>query len=403
MELQFKTFLEMSMRFPPHMPETWWKETLKKSKEFEDELEDLPSTLEKAIELEKEYSSAKPFRDIEYKLPYSLLKIFKKDTYFAQEPLSKLIKDFLDTAEVKNVDASTVNSYLKRVGQFYSSLSGLKAFYKEYKRDFEQEYDYLLDELEDSKDDIPDYSNVLETITKAEKSIDTLVEYIRLASHVNNKVQAWEERMSISAKKYYGGEDSKPKHSKLETLYHATPYVSEILQSGFKTKSELGNQQALGGSTQLSDKDWRKEALSFTGDIQIARAIVKSLVEVIKISKGQMKLGDVIRMFKAETPQTDKFGAAFKSRVSNWMMDYRHDPSGNPSQVFELYKRFLGTTKLRYNPLFFGVDIKDFENLNEKNVGIIAAVVQMDKVGMYLSAMEEFRVPKEAILKIKRV
>jgi hypothetical protein len=385
------------------MPERWWAETLKKSQGIERELADLPSILEKAIKLEKEYTSAKPFQNIEYKLPYSLLKIFKKDIYFAQEPLSKLIKEFLEAVEVENIDARTVSGYLKRVGQFYSNLSGLKAFYREYRRDFEQEYDYLLDELDDSKDDIPDYSNVLETFTRAEKLIDTLVEYVRFSSNVNDKVEAWLERMSISAKKYYGGEDSKPKHSKFETLYHATPYVSEILQSGFKTKSELGNQQSLGGSTQFSDKDWRKEALSFTGDIQIARAIAKSLVEVIKISKGQMKLRDVIRMFKGETPDTDKFGDAFRSRVSNWMMDYRHDPSGSPSQVFDLYKRFLGTTKLRYNPLFFGVSIEDFNSLDEKNVGVIAAVVQMDKVGKYLPAMEEFRVPKEAILKIKRV
>jgi len=52
MKLQFRTFLEMSMRFPPHMPEVWWKETLKKAKEFEYELENLPSILEKGIELE---------------------------------------------------------------------------------------------------------------------------------------------------------------------------------------------------------------------------------------------------------------------------------------------------------------------------------------------------------------
>jgi len=403
MKLQFRTFLEMSMRFPPHMPEVWWKETLKKAKEFEYELENLPSILEKGIELEKEYTSAKPFQNMEYKIPYSLLKIFKKDTYFSEDSLSKLVKDFLDASEVDNIDGRTMKMYLKRVGQFYSNLSGLKAFYKEYRRDFEQEYDYLLDELEDSKDDIPNYSEVLSAIRKAEKSVDTLVKYVKLAAHVNDKVQAWEERMSLNAKKYYGGEESKPKHSKFETLYHATPYVSEILRFGFKTKSELGNQQALGGSTQFSDKDWRKEALSFTGDIQIARAISKSLVEVIRISKGQMKLKDVIRMFKGETPDTDKFGTAFRSRVSNWMMDYRQDPSGSPSQVFDLYKRFLGTTKLRYNPLFFGVSIEDFSNLDEKNVGVVAAVVQMDKVGKYLPSMEEFRVPKEAILKIKRV
>lgn len=402
MVLQFKTFLEMSMRFPPHLPELWWKETLKKAKEFEYELEDLPSTLEKAIELEKEYTGAKPFRNIEYKLPYSLLKIFKKDTYFTQEPLSKLIKDFLDAIEIENIDARTVRSYLKRVGQFYSNISGIKSFYKEYKRDFQEEYNYLLNELENSnKDDIPNYYEVLSTLHKAKKSIDSLVKYVRFSSHVNDKVQAWEERMDINTQKYYSDKAGMPKHSRYETLYHATPYVREILIYGFKTKSELGNRQSLGGSTQFSQNDWKREAISFTGDIQIAKAIVLALVDIIKISKGLMTLRDVVQMFKLETP--DKFGNTFKSRVSNWIMDYRHNPSGNPAQVFELYKRFLGTTKLRYNPLFFGVDINDFENLDEKNVGIIAAVVEMSKIGQYLSAMEEFRVPKEAILKIWRV
>jgi len=405
MNLQIRTFLEMSMRFPPHMPELWWKETSKKAKELETELKDLPSTLEDAIKLEKENVSARPFNDLEYKIPYSLLKTFKKDAYLRPDSLSKLIKAFLDASKVENIDGRTVMSYLTRVGEFYSELSNIKSFYKEYRRDFQESYKNLLDEMEYSKDDIPEYSKVLSTFKKAKKLIDALVDYVKLSSSVSDKVQAWTERRDIGMRYHFGGEKVMPKHSKLETLYHATPYVKEILSSGFKTKSELGGKSSLGGSAQASTSDYKKQGISFTGDIQIARAIVKSLIEVIKISKGEIGLMDVMRMFKSETPSTDKFSSAFTSRMGSRKLNYSHrdSSSANRENVFELYRRYLGTTKLRYNPLFFAVGVEDFENLDENNVGVIAAVVEMDKVGYYLPSMEEFRVPKDAIRKIWKV
>jgi hypothetical protein len=67
-------------------------------------------------------------------------------------------------------------------------------------------------------------------------------------------------------------------------------------------------------------------------------------------------------------------------------------------EAFDLYRKYLAWSDKRYDPLFFGVNINSFESMDEGNVGVVAAKVEMTKVISYHQSMEEYRAPIDSIL-----
>lgn len=204
-----------------------------------------------------------------------------------------------------------------------------------------------------------------------------------------------------------------------EILYHATPFVKEILSQGYKTKDQLGNREMLGGDT--------SGGISFTADINIAREIARCLREVILIAQGKIKINDIIKMVKADRnhttssskggmwPLEDFISGAIRNKSRKEFQKQHPElakklPSqselyeiSSPKEVFQMYKRYLAYTKRRYDPVFFLSSIESFKGLDVNNVGVLASKVEVSKVIKYLDSMEEYRVPPDGVLKTWRV
>ena len=186
----------------------------------------------------------------------------------------------------------------------------------------------------------------------------------------------------------------------------------------------MGNVNILGGDT--------SGGISFTADLKIANEIARCLKETILIAQGKIKASDIIRLVKADRnfrhpssdnrlwPLDDFIGTAKnnksireKERVNPELVNtmrslfsksyYQIQELSSPKQVFEMYKRYLAYTRKRYNPVFFGVDIESFVRLDVNNTGVLASKVDMSKTINYLHSMEEYRIPKESILKTWKV
>jgi len=400
-------FFQEAINVPPHLPGKWFRDILAKAEQIEARLKDAKQIVKQANKYEKEYGNNYRFiEDLWDDIPYELRSLLEEEKFYYRQPISDRIKEWFKTQKIEGLAPHTLKHFRNRIDA-YQEWRRVPDFMKRYSEIFKKEkyYQELYEVLKDS--DIGE--EALQTIKKSEEIFKAIYDYIILAREIHNNNEAFKEREDIHAQKYYGGEEVKPKHSQFEILYHATPFVKEILASGFKTKEEIGR-EVLGGAT---------EGISFTADIKIAKAIAEAIITVIRIAKGELKIPDIMRMFKSEKISLQK---------SNWPLDYRQylmrkkvggskdyftgeieEPFGSRihddprHHVFELYRNMLIRSNLKYDPLFFGVRVNDFENLDQNNAGIIAAKIDMSKVVRYLISMEEFRVPKEAILQYWRV
>jgi hypothetical protein len=218
-----------------------------------------------------------------------------------------------------------------------------------------------------------------------------LKEYASLGLNIHKTLEAYRERQKIRNARYQG-EKLQPTSQEIDTLYHATPFCTEILREGFKSKSELGI-EILGGHT--------GDAISFTADKNIALVIAVSIKEVIDLANGKFGLKDLFKKSQELGSET------LRDTINTELRRARRDGKPlNRSQLFHIYKLYLSileSKSIRYNPVFFGVELEDFAALNKENVGVLAADVEMNKTTEYLEAMEEFRVPINAIHNVKRI
>src|SRR3972149_5886976 len=155
-----------------------------------------------------------------------------------------------------------------------------------------------------------------------------------------------------------------PKTKEVEILYHATPFLREIQATGLK----VSDQKALGGDT--------SGGISFTASFEVAKEIVRNFREVIAIAKGQKTPEQII--LKAKSQGVDLSNT---SPYRDYMHQKQLDSMGIKRKeeiyyddryyAFELFRHFIAVAPHRYNPLFFGVRVDDFENFDPRNVGVI--------------------------------
>lgn len=89
--------------------------------------------------------------------------------------------------------------------------------------------------------------------------------------------------------------DRGPAWDKDRVVYHATIARRAIVESGFKTREQLGGElHATGGGT--------AHAVSFTLDRRVAQAIVLGLRALRRGARGELGLGDLIIQFRAIAP-----------------------------------------------------------------------------------------------------
>lgn len=317
---------------------------------------------------------------------------------YHEEALSKKIQEFQDYSKFKNAHFDTIRSIIARMIRVEFKRADYFSFFKDYYK-FIKEYPDTLEDLstyiEQAKGDPQSaqrFADVVTLLKNYRNSLDTLYQYINLYLEFAGKVEALLLRRDMQVDAYFNGRSERkqrPPHKDIEVLYHVTVNLGSILSSGFKSRDDLGgdNQAVLGLGGGVSD------ALSFTADIEIARAIADSLREVVHIAHGDLSYEDILVMAQQDGVDPEVF--------ENTKRDYGRGDSKR--LAYEAYRMFLHYTNVRYNPVFFGVRIENFERVDINQVGIIAARIQMNQVTEYLREMEEFRVPVSAILSIKKV
>jgi hypothetical protein len=430
--MKFKTWFE-NIEVPPHMPELFWDENYKKAIELESKF--IP--LREIEKLEKWLSDEESFEThIDYSISF-MYRIFNND--YGQR-LSERIKNLNDSQDLK-MGRSSIRKSLENIDFMNDEL-----FRTRYK-DFVDSYTnfFRTKKISPNADTRTKPSEMSEEgrkkYIKLKSVYDSVFQYIKLIKKVSRKARAMSDTLDRGAitidQQYRADSDRKQgrvpsdadsiisseKIRDIEILYHATPFVKEILSQGFKTKEELGNVNMLGGDT--------SGGISFTADMNIAIEIVKCLKDVIQISQGKIKASDIIRMTKADrnfsnqsadnrlwpldnfinTAKRNKSIKDIESKDPDFInkmrnydnTQYKLEDLSSPKMVFEMYKRYLGYTRKRYNPLFFGANIESFSNLDINNIGVLACRVDMNKAIKYLHSMEEYRVPKNSILKIWKI
>ena len=238
------------------------------------------------------------------------------------------------------------------------------------------------DHFENSKDEIGGdkfWKTFISLPDDYEKIINYIISYRdKLKEHLNHRARYINE-----------GQETPPKSENVETLYHATINADKINSSGFIKDYE--NTEGLGGSVKLKSG---KPGISFTADLYVAKEVARCLKEAIMICNDEIDANDILEWSKDKDQLLD----SLKS-INN------HKDLTSKVAVFDLYKIYLAYN--RYDPVFFGSSenfINIFSGKSTSDVGIIAASVDMtNKDIMYLSSMEEYRVPVESVLSIEKV
>lgn len=337
-------------------------------------------------------------------LPWDLRKtigqLSGKEREYGYDPISARVEEYKRVGQMQNITLELLRHARDGISPYKNWQKDIARFMKHYSEVVlkEKEFENLIDMVEET--------DQIKTIEEAKDKFRAVKEYIQFAKELDRELAAFKERENIISSRHDRGGQKYPAHGKTETLYHATPFVREILAQGFKTKKEIGR-EVLGGAT---------NGISFTADKRIAKEIGHALQDVIKIARKQITLKDVIMMMKRESipikgsqwAQDYWWFAQKKNKASSWAGRQAFDPQNSvydrdEHYVFDLYKHYLMSTKLRYNPLFFGVRIDQFGDLDPDNVGVIAARVDMEQVVEYLPSMEEFRVPVKAILDYRQI
>jgi hypothetical protein len=412
--VNFKTWMER-IETPPHMGYSFWRGALADAERLEAAFIPLKEIERMERELEDdEYVDMRLSREF----PSKIARMLRDDGY--QKKLSELIRDMIDSSELAKSRPDLYwgeNGLVARLDVFEGKKDIATRYTREYSEFFFKKSKYVNYGEVEKADMSPEGR---EKVLKLKSVYEAVFEYVRLLNRVGRAVRAELAARNHKVQAFYsGGDETKkiPQTGKVEVLYHATPYVREILRDGFKTKEDLGGIESLGGDT--------SGGISFTADIRIAREIVRCILEVIKIAKGETKVSDVLRLInserkKGEMPWALKdYIAKAQSRQWRWNGAMARDLSaatgkplpGKPYEIndrneaFNLYRRYLAWSDKRYDPLFFGVNVSNFEKMDERNVGVVAAKVDMTKVISYHQSMEEYRAPLDAVLSVhsKRV
>lgn len=214
-----------------------------------------------------------------------------------------------------------------------------------------------------------------------------------------------------------------------EVLYHATGALQEVMDSGLKTRDELGGREALGGGT--------SDTISFTTDRALAERIADVLVEASEVARGDISLDDIMeradalgvgdrirqlpewtryeRHVKFSTssglytaadiaereggegwvPQPGTFSAVGGDGVQRYGSFERPEtPEEAASARFAVYTRFLAYQEEQggpADPMFFGIDPSDLVDIDPANVGVVEARPKPGAMGYQVGGMAEWR------------
>jgi hypothetical protein len=197
-----------------------------------------------------------------------------------------------------------------------------------------------------------------------------------------------------------GGDPRPPGVEAHEVMWHATVAYRAILREGFKLRSEQADASAgLGGS--MTTK--KSEGISFTASYEIAEGIAAAYHDMVTMLQ-QPQTAETIKQYVVGTLGLDY--DEFMQQIRSLFNPRLADPNGTYSlvQVYNFVRYGLAYSDyagVRYDPLFMdeGGSPEKLAKLNPADIGIIEVVIDTtQEEAVYKGSMEEWRVPKAAIL-----
>jgi hypothetical protein len=180
----------------------------------------------------------------------------------------------------------------------------------------------------------------------------------------------------------------RPEHGDVETLYHATAFVRDIVRDGFQAEKPAGR-VGLGsfGNQQL---------ISFTHDLEVARTIMRSFKEIWMITHHQLSGQQILSWARAEGVEND-VRQAWRNDTSDPMPLGR---AADPRETVKLYRKWQWFSKVRENPVMTSpweiVDIMVDRTL--KDIGVISCSVNLTGDYEYLHGESEFRLSADRVI-----
>jgi hypothetical protein len=251
-------------------------------------------------------------------------------------------------------------------------------------------YGYKPGDPENDKDE--EYVAALSYLKGLRLKAQAIEAVARIEANIQDKLGAIVDLRNFG----YSGknpEHYRPKHEEVETLFHATLYLPEILRDGFAAEKPEGR-MGVGnfGSQNL---------ISFTHSYEIAHAIARAFKELWMIAHGQLSGRQIVRWCEAEGIDIQKSWQSNEGRKPLPLT-----PNSPPSLVAKLFRLYLWNTKLRSNPVLVNIDdlMDAMQQRKLSDIGILAAEVRLTAEQMtYHWAESEFRVPASHVLSVKQV
>jgi hypothetical protein len=249
--------------------------------------------------------------------------------------------------------------------------------------------------------DWQNYYNFEKVIVPALSNLHTIKQSVDFISKFRGfvSVQYAYNLHQYSNRRQDGGDATPPGVQAKEVMWHATVAYRAILREGFKLRSEQADASAgLGGSMETR----RTEGISFTASRELAEGIAEAYRDMVKMLQGP-KTEEAIKDYATRTLGLDysEFTKNIRSLFS---------PAVGPDGVYTLDQvynfvryglAFSDYAGVRFDPLFMdeGSSAEKLAKLDPQDIGIVEAVIATDNPDIgYYASMEEWRVPKAAIL-----
>ena len=188
-------------------------------------------------------------------------------------------------------------------------------------------------------------------------------------------------------KNHYGGADKyRPEHGEVETLYHATAFVPEILRDGFLAEKPADRK----GVGNFGDQ----ALISFTHDLEISRNIMRAFKEIWMIAHRQLTMPQLLAWGREEGIDLKKMWGNDTSKPMPMGRD------ADPHDVAKVYRFWLALSKLRDNPMLVSpweiVDTMKTRSL--KDIGVLSCDVRLEQTDAYQWAEAEFRLSADRVI-----
>lgn len=216
------------------------------------------------------------------------------------------------------------------------------------------------------------------------------------------------EKLGEIAKIRGVGDRYRPDHDEVETLFHATAFVTEILRDGWQAEKPDGRR----GLGNYGDQ----REISFTHDLKVAQDLMRALKEVWMIAHGQLTARQIVSWIKKEGIDQEypnlksTVGIGVEDGPEHPMFGKRHRAKElheitGPEETARLYRVYLALSKLRTDPVFTYIDetLAMMASRDLSDIGILACEVRLSPDDEYKLGESEFRVKSDRVVSTRRL